>query len=53
MPGPAMTWLEHAVAHMDMKWPHLAPHSRASLADALAIVTPRSPGQPLADSARS
>jgi hypothetical protein len=23
-----------------MKWPHLAPHSRASLADALATVTP-------------
>jgi hypothetical protein len=30
-----------------MKWPHLAPHSRASLADALATVTPlltREPG---------
>jgi integrase len=35
----AATWLEHAVAYADMKWPHLAPHSRASLADALATVT--------------
>ena len=34
------TWLEHAVAYTDVKWPHLAPHSRASLADALATVTP-------------
>ena len=41
MPAPQVTtWLEHAVAYRDMKWPHLAPHSRASLADALATVTP-------------
>ena len=41
MPGPAATtWLEHAVAYTDMKWPLLAPHSRASLADALATVAP-------------
>jgi len=41
VPGPAATtWLEHAVAYTDMKWPLLAPHSRASLADALATVTP-------------
>jgi hypothetical protein len=41
MPGQAVaTWLEHAAAYAGMKWPHLAPHSRASLADALAIVTP-------------
>jgi integrase len=33
------TWLEHAVAYVDMKWPRLASHSRASLADALATVT--------------
>lgn len=40
-PGlPAITWLEHAKAYAAMKWPHLAPHSRASLADALATVTP-------------
>ena len=37
---PVTTWLEHAAAYADMKWPHLAPHSRASLADALATVTP-------------
>ena len=35
-----MTWYQHAVAYAQMKWPHLAPHSRASLADALATVTP-------------
>lgn len=35
-----MTWYQHAVAYADMKWPHLAPHSRASLADALATITP-------------
>jgi integrase len=29
-----------AVAYAEMKWPRLAPHSRASLADALATVTP-------------
>jgi hypothetical protein len=41
MPGQAAaTWLEHAAAYADMKWAHLAPHSRASLADALATVTP-------------
>jgi integrase len=37
---PVTTWLEHAVAYADLKWPRLAPHSRASLADALATVTP-------------
>ena len=36
----AVTWYQHAVAYAEMKWPHLAPHSRASLADALATVTP-------------
>ena len=41
LPGQAAaTWLEHAAAYADMKWPHLAPHSPASLADALATVTP-------------
>jgi integrase len=40
-PGPKqVTWYRHAVAYAEMKWPHLAPHSRASLADALATVTP-------------
>ena len=36
----AVTWYQHAVAYAAMKWPHLAPHSRASTADALATVTP-------------
>jgi len=35
-----VTWYQHAVTYAQMKWPHLAPHSRASLADALATVTP-------------
>ncbi len=35
-----VTWYQHAMAYAEMKWPHLAPHSRASLADALATVTP-------------
>ena len=35
-----VTWYRHAVAYAQVKWPHLAPHSRASLADALATVTP-------------
>ena len=40
VPEPAVTtWLEHAIAYADMKWPRLAPHSRASLADGLATVT--------------
>ena len=38
-PEPA-TWYQHAVAYAEMKWPRLAPHSRASLADALATITP-------------
>jgi hypothetical protein len=40
-PGPEpVTWYRHAVACAEMKWPRLAPHSRASLAGALATVTP-------------
>jgi integrase len=35
----AISWYRHAVAYAEMKWPRLAPHSRASLADALATVT--------------
>ncbi len=34
-----MTWLERALARMEMKRPGRAPHSRAKLADALAAVT--------------
>ncbi len=33
------SWYRHAVAYAEVMWPHPAPHSRASLADALAIVT--------------
>jgi hypothetical protein len=41
VPEPAAaTWLEHTVAYAEMKWPHLAPHSRASVAEALATVAP-------------
>lgn len=39
IPRP-VTWLEHAAGYAQMKWPYLAPHSRASVADALATVTP-------------
>lgn len=35
-----ITWYQHAVADADMKWPHLAAHSRASMAEAPATVTP-------------
>lgn len=37
---PATTWYQLAVAYAQVKWPRLAPHSRASLADALATITP-------------
>jgi hypothetical protein len=41
LPEPtAVTWYEEATAYAAMKWPSLAAHSRASLADALATVTP-------------
>jgi integrase len=41
VPEPAATtWYQLAVAYAQVKWPHLAPHSRASLADALATITP-------------
>src|SRR5215472_8473686 len=39
-PVPGITWYQHALAFVDMKWPHLAPHSRASMAEALATITP-------------
>jgi hypothetical protein len=35
-----VTWYQHAVGCAAMKWPALAAHSRASLAEALATVTP-------------
>jgi hypothetical protein len=36
---PTVTWYQ-ATAYAALKWPSLAAHSRASLADALATVTP-------------
>jgi integrase len=57
-PGPvAVTWYQHAVAYAAMKWPSLAAHSRASLAEALATVTPAltgpAPGRPPAAALRA
>ena len=41
LPEPAIvTWYQEAAAYAVMKWPSLAAHSRASLAEALATVTP-------------
>jgi hypothetical protein len=37
---PTVTWYQEATAYAVMKWPSLAAHSQASLADALATVTP-------------
>ncbi len=40
-PEPAIvTWYQEATAYAVMKWPSLAAHSRASVAEALATVTP-------------
>jgi hypothetical protein len=40
-PAPGtVSWYQHAIGYADMKWPHLAAHSRASLAEALATITP-------------
>ena len=57
-PGPvAVTWYQHAVAYAAMKWPSLTAHSRASLAEALATVTPAltgpAPGRPSATALRT
>ena len=38
-PGDDVTWYEHARAYTDAKWPHLAPISRRSIAEALTTVT--------------
>ena len=35
-----VTWFDLACRFVDLKWPHLAAKSRASIADALATVTP-------------
>jgi integrase len=37
--GGNFTWYEHACAYADAKWPHLAPISRRSIAEALTTVT--------------
>jgi hypothetical protein len=40
LPEPAtVTWYHEATAYAAMKWPSLAAHSRASVAEALATVT--------------
>jgi integrase len=45
-----VTWYQHAAAYAAMKWPGLAAHSRASVAETLATVTPAltgaAPGRP-------
>ena len=41
LPEPAtVTWYQEATAYTVMKWPSLAAHSRSSVAEALATVTP-------------
>jgi hypothetical protein len=41
LPEPAIvTWYQEATAYAVMKWPSLAAYSRASLAEALATMTP-------------
>ncbi|MCX9191962.1 site-specific integrase [Carbonactinospora thermoautotrophica] len=35
-----VTWYEHAVKYVEMKWPRVAAKSRRSIADTLATVTP-------------
>ena len=37
--GGDLTWYEHARAYTEAKWPHLAPISRRSVAEALTTVT--------------
>jgi integrase len=52
-----VTWHQHAAAYAAMKWPALAAHSRASVAEALATVTPvltrAAPGRPPAAQLRT
>jgi hypothetical protein len=38
-----VTWYDHAASYAAARWPELAAHSRSSLADALATVTPALP----------
>lgn len=50
------TWLEHATAYVDMKWPRVSAKHRQNIADALATVTPAltstDSGMPSADEIR-
>jgi integrase len=40
LPGHgSITWWEWALIYVDLKWPHLAPRSRLSLAEAMTTVT--------------
>ncbi len=40
-PAPLpVTWYQHVVTYVDLKWPYLAAHSRARTAEALATLTP-------------
>jgi integrase len=52
-----VTWYQHAVAYAAMKWPALSAHSRASVAETLATVTPAltraAPGCPPAGQLRT
>lgn len=52
-----VTWYQHAAAYAAMKWPTLAAHSRASVAETLATVTPAltraAPGRPPAAGLRT
>ncbi len=38
-PAPQRTWLEHAMAYVDTKWPHASPRHRRGIAEALTDVT--------------
>jgi hypothetical protein len=52
-----VTWYQHAAAYAAKKWPALTAHSRASVAEALATVTPAltraAPGRPPAAKLRT
>lgn len=49
-PGPGLTCFELALKYVDMKWPHAAGKSRASIAESLAVIIPAltndAPGRP-------
>lgn len=47
---PKVTWLDHASAYVDTKWPSASPRHRKGIAEALTNITiglsPRAPGRP-------